>query len=199
MAARLPRSLRLRPPGGPEHAAGDGDGVGAREPHDPDRRRAAAEGGDDGRDGPGSAAPAAVVLARLVRGQARRRGRALVAGEDEGVRARGQGPGAARGRKEAAAEEADRRRAPPWEEEREEAGGGAGHRIGMSCEPLRLGRGSLVNSAGWPEPDRKPAPAAGFHHRRILNLRLPSVGRFIRSKQRMFEVQMLKLSQNFIP
>ena len=37
-----------------------------------------------------------------------RRGRVLVAGEDEGVRARGQSPGAARVQKEAAAEEAGR-------------------------------------------------------------------------------------------
>ena len=88
-------SCPLRPPVRPEHAAGDGDGdgdsVGAREPHDPDRRRSATEGGDDGRDGSGGAAPAsaAVVLARLVRVETSRRGRVLVAGEDEGVRARG--------------------------------------------------------------------------------------------------------------
>lgn len=134
MAARPPRRLRRCLPSGSEHAVDDSDGVGAREPNDSDRRGAATEGGDDGRDGPGSAAPAsaAVVMARLVR-QGRRRGRALVAGEDECVGACSKCSGTAWVQK-AATEEAGRRRPPPWEEEGEEASGGAGHRIGMSSK-----------------------------------------------------------------
>jgi hypothetical protein len=69
--------------------------------------------------------------------QGRRRGRALVAGEDECVGACSKCSGTAWVQK-AAKEEAGRRRPPPWEEEGEEASGGAGHRIGTSSKRCRL-------------------------------------------------------------
>ena len=101
VAARLPRRRRPPGPGRTENAVGDDDGVGAGEPHDPHRCRAAAEWGDDGRDGTGSAAPASAAVVRPqlaweARGRGRGRGRALVPREDEGVRARGQSSGATR-------------------------------------------------------------------------------------------------------
>lgn len=43
VAARLPRRRRPPGPGWAENAVGDGDGIGAGDPHDPHRCRASAE------------------------------------------------------------------------------------------------------------------------------------------------------------
>jgi hypothetical protein len=138
VAARAPR--RWDPPGGPEDAAGDVDGVGAGETDDPDRRGPAAERGDDGGDRPerGSLTAGAIVRRRPVQ-RPGGGGRALVVGEDEGVSARGQGPGT-RAQEAGAAQEVGWRRAPPWEEEGQDASGGAGgHWIGMDEQARRWG------------------------------------------------------------